>query len=106
MKKLLSFWIVLLACLSMYAGDGKFDGYKGVIMYPLEYSKTDKDGNILTERDKYTLEEYICGRMTKMGLPCYTEDNLSEEFDEEYSQNQAAYLFLDLSHTAGSGDML
>lgn len=105
MKKLFSFCIALLTCLLIHAGEGKFDGYKGVIMYPLEYSKTDKDGNILSERDKYTLEEYICGRMTKIGLPCYTEDNLPESFDEDYSQNQAAYLFLDFSHI-GSGDML
>lgn len=107
MKKLISVFIAILTCWSIYAGDGKFDGYKGIIMYPLEYPNTDKDGNITsTTRDRYTIEEYICGRMTKMGMPCYTEDNLSEDFDEDYSQNQAAYLFLDLSHNAGNGDML
>ena len=40
MKKLLFICISLLTCLSIFSNDGKFDGYKGVIMYPLEYPNT------------------------------------------------------------------
>ena len=98
MKKLYIVLVSLLTCVVTLADDCKFDGYKGVILYPFYYPND--DGVVtLANRDIYTLEEYICTRVTKLGLDCYVEDNMSEDFDEIYATNQAAFLFLDISHS-------
>lgn len=103
MKNLFFTLLFLTISLFSFAQSSRFDGYKGVILGPFYYTITEENES-KTVRDKYDLENYLCERISQLGLPCYAEDRLPENFDNDYSKNQHSYLYLDVHHSGGSSE--
>ena len=92
MKKLFSILSMIVALCIPIVAQTIFDGYQGVILYPIYY------GNNL-DRDIHSLEDIVVKEVTKAGLECYASDKMPIDFQEKFKQYPESFLFLDLDHS-------